>query len=107
MAFIFKTYGEGKYGAKEVAKLVRNEFKLQSFCWRSVEKILKNSSYYGMYHKKWVLGNDDYMFFGAKEPGVYEEQFELKNIQPLITKELFEQCQIIRMGRSPYRNRRT
>jgi len=107
VVFIFKTYGEGKYGAKEVAKLVRSGFKLQSFCWRTVEKILKNSSYYGTYNKKWVLGNDDYMFFGAKEPGVYEESFELKYIQPLIDKALFEKCQAIRVGRSPYRSKRT
>ncbi len=107
VVFIFKTYGEWKYGVKEVAKLVRNEFKLKSFCWRSVEKILKNSSYYGIYNKKWILGNDDYMFFGAKEPGIYEEFFELKYIQPLIDKELFDQCQIIRIGRSPYKNKRT
>jgi len=47
------------------------------------------------------------MFFGAKEPGIYEEFFELKYIQPLIDKELFDQCQIIRIGRSPYKNKRT
>lgn len=105
--YVFHTYAKWKLGMKELAKAVRKKFETKSFSRKHIERILDCSVYYGVYIKKWILNNEEYLFFGASEPWIFIEKYKLKHIEPLITKRLFDKCQCIKSGRNPHEHKRT
>ena len=105
--FIFEVYAIWHIWFKDLAKLIRNQFKLETFSWRKIEHIIGNSIYYGVVTKKWHLSNDEYIFFWTEKPGDFVEKYELNNVKTIITKELFDRCQQLRKAQLPHKYVRT
>lgn len=105
--FIFETYSTGHIWFKDLAKLIRKKFKLESFSWRKIDHIIWNTVYYGIATRKRHLNSDEYIFFWAEKPWEFTEKYELTNIVPLITEDIFERCQQVRKLKQPHKYART
>ena len=96
VSFVFENYATGYFGFKTLAGLVRKTFKLKIFTHARVEHIIDSSMYCGYKTKEWNLSNSEYVFWGYDKPWKYTEVYQMKYITPIITKELYDKCQIIR-----------
>ena len=103
--YIFQMYSTGQIGYRELAKKVVQKFNPKNFYWKRVDFIIRSSIYYGVCTKVRNLNSQEYVFFGAEKPGKFTEQYPIKHIAPLITKELYDQCQEVRQRNNPYARR--
>lgn len=107
VCFIFENYATGYFGFRVLAKLVRQTFQLKSFTHTKVEFIINSSMYCGYKTKERTLSNSEYVFWGYDKPWKYTEVYQMKHIAPIITKELFDKCQLIREDKRVYKGDRS
>lgn len=100
--FIFNTYATWQFWLRKLAGIVREKYWMKKFTKGYLEHIMYNTIYYWICTKKWMLGTEEYAFFGAEKPWEFVELYPIKTIEPLITQELFEECKEIARLRSPY-----
>ena len=96
ISFVFENYATGYFGFKALAGLVKKTFNIKNFTHARVEHIINSSMYCWYKTKEWSLSNSEYVFWGYDKPWKYTEIYQMKYITPLITKELYDKCQIIR-----------
>ena len=107
VSFIFENYATGYFGFRVLAKLVRQTFKLKSFTHTKVEFIINSSMYCGYKTKEWTLSNSEYVFWWYDKPWKYTEVYQMKYMTPIITKELFDKCQVIKEENRVYKGERS
>ena len=107
VSFVFENYATGYFWFRVLAKLVRQTFKLKNFTHARVEHIIDSSMYCGYKTKERNLSNSEYVFWGYDKPWKYTEIYQMKYITPIITKELYDKCQLIRQGNKVYKGERS
>ena len=96
--YIFEQYATGRIGIKALTKKTQEKY---SDCEiaitkSKIESMLNNTIYYWTYTAERELTKEDYMLFWADAPWKLIEEFQIETIEPLITKQLYEDCQRIR-----------
>jgi len=94
--FIFDQYETNVFGAKRIAKMVREKFNLKTFRHKRVDTMIKNTMYVGRETVKRKLSSAEYMFRWVEKPWTYYEVYDSKYITPLISEEQFKKCNEIR-----------
>ena len=94
--YVYKEYAKWKLWIKNLAKKTNDHFKEAKVTKSKVEAMLSNTIYYWMYTAKRNLTKENYLLFGADWPGVLEEKYMIKSIEPILTKEEFENIQLIK-----------
>ena len=94
--FIFDQYESSIYGAKRIAKMVREKYWLKTFRHKRVETMIKNTMYVWRETIKRKLSSAEYMFRWVDKPWIYYEEYDSKYITPLISEEQFLKCNEIR-----------
>ena len=107
VSFIFENYATGYFGFRILAKLVRQTFKLKNFTHAKVEFIVNCSMYCGYKTKERNLSNSEYVFWGYDKPWKYTEVYQMKHMTPIITKDLFDKCQLIKETNKVYKGDRS
>lgn len=97
--YIFEIYATGVNGITTIRRQVNERYK-KLLTKNQVESILANPVYAWFVEKERNLSQEEYTFFGAEKPGTYKEIFPMKNVEPLISKELYQRCQNVKNNRA-------
>jgi DNA invertase Pin-like site-specific DNA recombinase len=101
----FELYSTGEYSYLSLSqKLAKEGFTMQDgkpIDNKRIEAILKQDIYTGSKTMTWKLKPYEVRYFGATKPGAFSETYKL-DIEPIISKELFEKVAAIRSGRDNY-----
>lgn len=98
--FIFSQYATAKYGYKEIAKQVKEQWNVPKFHWKNVYHTLINTHYIGYKTKERKLSKEECFLWWYDKAGTYTETYHLNYITPFISQELFDRCKIIREWRA-------
>lgn len=92
----FSLYATWNYWYKTLASQLNKDFKWTNLFWWKVERILQTTTYFWIRTKIWNLNKEEYVFWWAESPWEFIEEYKLDFVMPLISRELFNKCELIR-----------
>lgn len=95
---IFKLYSYWQYWIVEIEKNIKVRHWIKKL--PRIERILSNFLYIWKTVKKWVIWNEEYIFWWYDKAWTYYEEYNLNYIIPIISEELFNTCQKIKEERT-------
>ena len=95
---IYNLYSYWQYWIRELTKRIKSDFNIDKL--PKLERILTNRLYIWKTIKTWKLWNEEYMFWWYDKAGTYTETYDLNYIIPIISEELFNLCDKVRLERT-------
>lgn len=102
---VFTIYSYWQYWFKELTKIIKIQFWIDYL--PKLERIISNHIYIWRTVKNWEIWNEEYIFWWYDKPWLYKEEYELNYVIPIVSEDLFNICQKIKMERSMRINTRT